>query len=500
MNKPKNESRMLLTMDSIVKTFPGVKALNGVSFQLAPGEVVALVGENGAGKSTLMKILCGLYQADAGKIVVNGKEKKFHDPGEAKKAGIVMIHQELSLVQDLSAAENIYLGSLPMKNGLVDWPTLNAAAVQQLNILGYDIDPKAPVRQLSISQQQMLEICRGIALGAQILVFDEPTSSLTEKETEILFSNIRRLKQQKIGIVYISHKMDEIKRISDRIEVLRDGKNSGSFITAQTDMQEVISAMIGRTLENYYYKSKRAVDRTMLKVKDLCVDGVFQDVSFEVKAGEVVGLYGLVGAGRTEIAETIFGVRRKTGGEVLVDGKKLSLHNTQDAVRSNIGLVPEDRKEQGLVLRMSCRDNVVAARIPWLLNRLGWFDSKKSMAIYDEYRDKLNIASPSPDQWVLYLSGGNQQKVVLGKWLCMTPKILIMDEPTRGIDVGTKSEIYRLIDRLANQGIAILVISSEMPEILGVCDRVITIVSGRITGEFCGEALTEENIMQAIAL
>ena len=294
--------------------------------------------------------------------------------------------------------------------------------------------------------------------------------------------------------------MDEIKRITDRIVVLRDGQNSSEFITKDTEIKDVISAMIGRTLENYYFKSKRTANEKILEVENLSVDGIFQNISFDVKAGEVVGLYGLVGAGRTEIVETIFGVRKKNSGTIRIAGKEQEIKTTKDAVKSNIGLVPENRKEQGLVLRMSCKDNIVAAKIPWLLNKLRYFDEKKSMDIYEEYREKLSIASPSPNQWAVYLSGGNQQKIVLGKWLCMSPRVLILDEPTRGIDVGTKSEIYRLIDKLANEGMAIIVISSEMPEILGVCDRVITIVSGKITGEFREEGLTEENIMQAIAL
>lgn len=500
MSNLNTNDRTLLEMKSIAKFFPGVKALNGVDFTLNRGEVVALVGENGAGKSTLMKILCGLYQADEGTILIDGEPVRFLNPSDAKQAGVVMIHQEISLVLDMSVAENIYLGSLPTKKNLVDWKALNTMVELQLKLLGYDIDPKTPVRMLSIAQQQMVEICRGITLGARILVLDEPTSSITEKETEILFANIERLKKQGIGIVYISHKIDEIKQITDRIIVLRDGQNSGSFVTENTEITEVISTMIGRKLDNYYFKSKRTSDEKMLEVENLSVDGVFQDISFSVNAGEVVGLYGLVGAGRTEIVETIFGVRKRTGGTIKIAGQKQDIKTTEDAVRANIGLVPENRKEQGLVLRMSCKDNIVAAKIPQLLNKLKMFDEKKAMEIYDEYQEKLSIASPSPNQWTLNLSGGNQQKIVLGKWLCMTPRVLILDEPTRGIDVGTKSEIYRLIDKLANDGMAIIVISSEMPEILGVCDRVITIVSGRITGEFHDEHLTEENIMHAIAL
>lgn len=367
MSNLNTNDRTLLEMKSIAKFFPGVKALNGVDFTLNRGEVVALVGENGAGKSTLMKILCGLYQADEGTILIDGEPVRFLNPSDAKQAGVVMIHQEISLVLDMSVAENIYLGSLPTKKNLVDWKALNTMVELQLKLLGYDIDPKTPVRMLSIAQQQMVEICRGITLGARILVLDEPTSSITEKETEILFANIERLKKQGIGIVYISHKMDEIKQITDRIIVLRDGQNSGSFVTENTEITEVISTMIGRKLDNYYFKSKRTSDEKMLEVENLSVDGVFQDISFSVNAGEVVGLYGLVGAGRTEIVETIFGVRKRTGGTIKIAGQKQDIKTTEDAVRANIGLVPENRKEQGLVLRMSCKDNIVAAKIPQLL-------------------------------------------------------------------------------------------------------------------------------------
>lgn len=491
---------IILEVKQISKTFPGVKALKNVDFQLRAGEVMALVGENGAGKSTLMKIICGVYKPDqgSGEILLHGEKRHFATPMDAKKAGIAMIFQEISLVMDLSIAENIYMGSLPRSRGLIDWKSLNQKAAENLATLGYDLDPQTPVRQLSIAQQQMVEVCRGISLGAKILIFDEPTSSLTDKETEVLFENIKSLKRQGIGMVYISHKMDEISRVSDRITVLRDGENSGLFVTESTSIDDVVQSMIGRKINQFYYKSEHRAAKERLRVEKLSSYPSFEDVSFHVSAGEVLGFYGLVGAGRTELVETIFGIRKKTGGKIFIDDKEVSIQSAKDAVKNKLALVPENRKEQGLILGMSCEDNISVAKLPWIATRLKVVSHKKTREIYDEYEKALSISSPGPRQKVVYLSGGNQQKIVIGKWMSLNPEILILDEPTRGIDVGAKAEIYKLIDKLAREGMAIIVISSEMPEILGICDRIITIAGGRFTGEFTREELTEVNLIQGI--
>lgn len=501
MNGTDNKD-MILEVTNITKSFPGVKALKHVDFQLKAGEVMGLVGENGAGKSTLMKILCGVYQPDPGEgeIIFNGEKRYFFTPSDAKKAGIVMIFQEISLVMDLSIAENIYMGSLPLERGLINWKRLNQDASRKLEELGYDLDPRIPVRQLSIAQQQMVEVCRGISLGARILIFDEPTSSLTDRETEILFDNIKRLKNQGIGMVYISHKMDEISRVSDRITVLRDGENSGLFESKATPMETVVQSMIGRKMDQFYYKSEHHTGKERLRVKNLSSSPQFENVSFHVSAGEVLGFYGLVGAGRTELVETIFGLRRKTGGQIFIDEKEAVIRSAKDALRHKLALVPENRKEQGLILGMSCENNISVAKLPWLANRLQVVPSKKTRAIYDKYEKVLSISSPGPKQKVIYLSGGNQQKIVIGKWMSLEPEILILDEPTRGIDVGAKAEIYKLIDKLAVEGMAVIVISSEMPEILGICDRIITIADGTFTGEFAGSELTEHNLIQGITV
>ena len=495
-------SEYVLEMKDINKTFPGVKALNGAHLNLKYGEVLALCGENGAGKSTLMKVLSGVYHADegSGEILYEGKPVRYNNPNEAKKEGIILIFQELSLVMDLTVAENLYLGSLPKKGGRIDWAKMNADAQKVLDELECPAKPTDVISSLPIAQQQMVEIARGIALGAKILVLDEPTSSLTEKEKNSLFKIVRKLKTQNVGMVYISHKMDEIFEISDRVLVMRDGKPTGEFATKDITLDDIVNSMIGRSLENYYYKANWNPKEEVLRVENLSLKGFFKDITFNVHAGEVVGFYGLVGAGRTEIMETIFGIRKADSGTVYIDGKETKIRTSVDAVKDKIGFVTENRKEQGLVLGQSCRENMAMAKLPWI-SKGGFVDRKATFDIYNEYHDKLALASPSSEQPVGNLSGGNQQKVVLGKWLTIGPKLLILDEPTRGIDVGSKSEIYRLIAEMAeNEGKAIIVISSEMPEIMGISNRVITISQGNLTGELTGDQITEEALMRAILI
>ncbi len=496
-----NNGEYILEMKDISKTFPGVKALNKVNLKLKKGEVLALCGENGAGKSTLMKILCGVYtpDTDSGDIIYNGKKVSFKRTIDAKNEGIIMIFQELSLVTDLSVAENIFLGSLPMKSGVIDWKKLYADTKKILLELGCDFSPKTPIANLPISQQQLVEIARGLALGAKILILDEPTSSLTDREKDSLFRIVRMLKDKGVGVIYISHKMDEIFEITDRVSVFRDGCNTGEFITKEIVLDDIVKSMIGRTLDDYYHKSNAIPGEEVLRVENLTKKGMYENISFNVRKGEVVGLYGLVGAGRSEIVETIFGVRRPDKGDIYLNGKKAHIKNTVQAVKHRIGLVPENRKEQGLILEMSCRENIMLSKLPWLKKGL-WVDKKASYRIYNDYKEKLSISSPSSEQKIVNLSGGNQQKVILGKWLCMDPQLLILDEPTRGIDVGSKSEIHKLIAGLAEDGMAIIVISSEMPEIIGVSNRLFTISNGELTGELEGEEINEQAVMKAITM
>ena len=494
-------SEYVLEMNNINKTFPGVKALDNAYLRLKPGEVLALCGENGAGKSTLMKILSGVYNADrgSGEILYKGRPVKYDNPNAAKKDGIVLIFQELSLVQELSVAENIYLGSLPMKGRFIDWKKLYADTQDVLDQLECPASPKDQVAVLPIAQQQMVEIARGIALGAKVLVLDEPTSSLTEKEKDALFRSVRRMKEAGVGIVYISHKMDEIFEISDRVLVMRDGKPTGDFVTKDIDLDTIVSSMIGRSLGSFYFKGKGETRGEVLRVEDLCVKGYFRNVSFSVQAGEVLGFYGLVGAGRTEIMESIFGVRKLDAGKIYLHGKEIRIHSSIDAIRNKIGFLTENRKEQGLVLKQSCCENMAMANLPNMMKG-GLVDNSAVLSLYEKYHELLSISSPGPKQIVGNLSGGNQQKIVVGKWMAIGPELLILDEPTRGIDVGSKSEIYKLIAEMADSGMAVILISSEMPEIMGVSNRVITMAQGQLTGALSGNELTEEALMRSILI
>lgn len=496
MNDPREPA---LRLQGIVKTFPGVRALDGVDFEVMPGEVHALLGENGAGKSTLMKVLAGMYQPDEGEIIIAGQPVRMTTPIEAKAQGVVLIHQELSLVPEMSAAENIYLGELPRRSlGRVDWKTLEERSNAILTRLKCKFRAEVTVAHLSIANQQMVEIARALTVDARVVVFDEPTASLTDAEKVVLFDIINDLKAQGVGIVYISHRMDEIFTLSDRITVLRDGAYRGTLTTAETNEDEVTRLMIGRSLDLSRNEAPRDFGKTMLEVQKLTCPGLFEDVSFSVRAGEVVGFYGLVGAGRTEIAETLFGLRVPDSGEIRIDGEPVAISSPRDAIALGISLVPENRKEQGLVLQMTCRDNMTLPQVQHLTT--GPFVSQSAeLAIFDQYRDKLAIKTPSWRQSAGVLSGGNQQKIVIGKWLSMQPRVLIVDEPTRGIDVGSKSEIHQLLRDLAAQGYAVIVISSEMPEVLRVSDRIVAMYHGRIMREFTIDEVTEDSLVQAIS-
>lgn len=488
-----------LRLEGIVKTFPGVRALDNVSFAVMPGEVHALMGENGAGKSTLMKVLGGIHQPDEGQIIVSEVPTVMTSPLQAKSKGIVFIHQELSLAEELSVAENIYLGELPLKSfGRVDWPKLYAQTNAILEKLKVGFNAKTRVGDLSIANQQMVEIARALTVDAKAVIFDEPTASLTDAEKVVLFDVIADLKSQGVGIIYISHRMEEIFKITDRISVLRDGQYQGTVVTADTDEEGVTQMMIGRKLDLSRAAVTHELGDIALEVRDLSCGALFQNVSFQVRRGEVLGFYGLVGAGRTEIAETLFGLRNPSGGTIHLDGAEIKINSPADAIAKGISLVPEDRKGQGLVLGMNCRDNMTLPQVSDLT--AGPFVAEGAeVAIFDQYRDKLDIRTPGWKQTVGNLSGGNQQKIVIGKWLSMHPNVLIVDEPTRGIDVGSKSEIHNLIRELAAQGYAVIVISSEMPEVLHVSDRIVAMYSGKVMRTFTSEEVTEDNLIQAIS-
>ncbi|WP_299749503.1 sugar ABC transporter ATP-binding protein [uncultured Boseongicola sp.] len=494
-----SEAIPILRLEGIVKTFPGVRALDDVSFTVMPGEVHALMGENGAGKSTLMKVLGGIYAPDEGRIFIDEEPTVMTSPLQAKAKGVVFIHQELSLADELTVAENIFLGELPLKSmGRVDWAKLYGDTNRILKTLNVGFNAKTRLGDLSIANQQMVEIARALTVEPRAVIFDEPTASLTDAEKVVLFDVIAELKARGVGIIYISHRMEEIFKITDRISVLRDGQYRGTLETAQTNEDEVTQLMIGRSLDLSRNESHHELGDVALEVRGLSCGNLFQDVSFEVRSGEVVGFYGLVGAGRTEIAETIFGLRNPSAGQILIDGQEVRISSPIDAIGYGISLVPEDRKAQGLVLGMNCRDNMTLPQVSDLT--AGPFVSDGAeIAIFDQYRDKLDIRTPGWKQIVGNLSGGNQQKIVIGKWLSMRPKVLIVDEPTRGIDVGSKSEIHNLIRDLAAQGYAVIVISSEMPEVLHVSDRIVAMYSGRVMRQFTSDEVTEDSLIQAIS-
>ncbi len=477
-----SKGETFIELKDIVKLFPGVRALDGVSFDIREGEVHSLCGENGAGKSTLIKVMTGVHQRDGGDYLIDGKSVNFTSTTEGIAAGVSCVYQELSMAPQLDVAHNLFIGNLPMKGALVDHKTLYARTAEILGELDLNISPKAIAGELSVGQQQMIEIGRALTRNARVIIMDEPTSSLSEAETETLFNVIRKLVDRNIAIIYISHKLDEVMFLSDRITVIRDGKNIISKDKDDFTQDELIANMIGRPLENLYLKEPAEITDTMLEVNHLTRKGVFEDISFSVRKGEVVGFFGLVGAGRSEIMRAVFGVDHYDSGEVIVDGKKLRGGNPASAIDAGIGFCTEDRKKEGLALRLSILLNMTLVKLPKLA-KAGVVNRGAQRSAANEYMESISIKAPSVAQLVGNLSGGNQQKVVVAKWLMMNPKVLIVDEPTRGIDVGSKSEIYGLLSDLAKQGMAIVVVSSEIEEIMGVCDSVVTIFEGKKTAQ-----------------
>ncbi len=485
----------LLEMRGVSKTFPGVKALDKVDLTVYPGEVLALVGENGAGKSTLMKILSGIHKMDEGEILFEGKPIRIRDPLSSQKAGISIIYQELNVLNNLSISENLFLGREPLRgNRLVDHARAHREARALLDEVKLPLDTRTVVSQLSTAQKQMVEVAKALSFNARLIIMDEPTSSLTDTETQTLFDIIRKLRARGVAIVFISHRMVELFQISDRVAVLRDGQMVGTMETAHTTEAEIISAMVGRDVANLYDKDEAPIGEVVLEVRGLNTKDHLRDISFQLRAGEILGFAGLVGAGRSEVMRAVFGIDPRQSGEIYVRGQKADICNTADALRYGIGFVPEDRKEQGLVLDMTVKKNLSLAALDRLSR--GWFiDKPKERATVDSFVDKLRVKTPSIEQTVKNLSGGNQQKVVIAKWMANEPSILILDEPTRGIDVGAKKEIHKLMSELANQGVAIIMISSELPEIIGMSDRIIVMHEGSIKGELTHRPVTQEEIM-----
>lgn len=486
----------LLEMRGIVKSFPGVRALRGVDLSLQPGEVLALLGENGAGKSTLMKILGGAQSADAGSIQIAGQEFHFRSPQDARRAGIAVIYQEFNLVPGLTAAENIFLGQERTHAGFIERQHEHQRAAELFQRLGGQIDLDAPCRRLTTAQQQLVEIAKALAFDARIIVMDEPSAALTSLEVERLFAIIRDLRQQGIGIIYISHRLDEIFSITDRVTVLRDGANVGERPIGQLTRQQMIELMVGRELKDEFPPRSARIGAPRLKVSGLRRGRTVRDVSFEVRGGEILALTGLIGAGRTEVVRLIFGADRREAGDIQLDGRPLILRTPRDAIAAGIGLLTEDRKLQGLILGHSVRENFGLPNLDWLAAD-GFVRMRRERAEFARYVESLRIKIPHQEQPARNLSGGNQQKVVLAKWLARDCEVLIFDEPTRGIDVGAKYEIYLLIHELAAQGKAIIMISSEMPEVLGMADRILVMHDGRVTGEITDVAhATQEQLMQ----
>ena len=489
----------LLRMESISKSFPGVKALSNVTIDLQYGEVLALVGENGAGKSTLMKILTGIYPKDEGTITLQGKEILVQSPKQAQELGISIIHQELNLMKDLTVAENIFIGREPKgtMNLLVNDKQLNKQTAELFNKLNLDLDPKTKVRHLTVAKQQMVEIAKALSFNSKILIMDEPTTALTETEIDTLFDIINSIREKGVGIIYISHRMDELKRISNRITVMRDGTYVDTLETSETEMSKVIQLMVGR---HVYIESKPNIasgeKETVLKVSNISTKNLLKDVSFELKKGEILGFAGLMGAGRTEVARVLFGADPSTKGTINLHGKDVKIKSPADAVKQGIGYLSEDRKQYGLLVSMDVKSNIALATIKDYQTKSFFVSDSKIKKTATKYVDSLKIKTPSVDQEIRLLSGGNQQKVVIAKWLQRDCDILIFDEPTRGIDVGAKGEIYKLLDELAASGKSIIMISSELPEVLRMSHRIVVMSEGKITGVLSSEEATQEKIME----
>jgi rhamnose transport system ATP-binding protein len=490
-------SETILRMTNISKSFAGVHALRGVQLELRPGEVHALLGENGAGKSTLVKVITGVHQPDTGEIYLNDQRIHLADPREATALGISAIYQELSMFPDLDITENIFVGRRPTrKGGLIDWPKMYRTSEELLSSLGVHLNLKTKARNLSIAQQQMVEIARALSVNASILIMDEPTSALTLNEVAELFQIVRRLREKGTAIVFISHRLEELFEIADRVTVLRDGAYVDTLSMDGVTQDELIRMMVGRTVTDLFPKQEVAAGEVVLRVKNLTRRGAFEDVSFDLHKGEILGMAGLIGAGRTEVSQALFGVAPAHAGTIEIEGQPLHITSPRQAMDHGLALVPEDRQHHGLVPPLDITDNITLPNLAHF-TKAGWLNKKEAQNAAFQAATQLQVKATTVWQKVRELSGGNQQKIVLAKWLSTHPRILILDEPTRGIDVGTKAEVHRLMSELAAEGIAILMISSELPEVLGMSDRILVMHEGKVTGLFDRSEATQEKIMLA---
>jgi len=487
----------IVELSGIAKHFGGVQALRGVDFRLFPGEVHALVGENGAGKSTLVKILAGIHRPDAGGVKVGGEVVELRSPIQAQALGIAVVQQEPMLFPDLDVAENVFMGRHPRDRfGRVDWKRMHREVNQLLASLDVSLSSHTPLQGLSVAEQQLVEIAKALSMQARVLVLDEPTAALSAHEVEELFTIVKQLRERGVAILFVSHRLEEVFKIADRLTVFRDGAHIITAPVSEMTTEEIIKHMVGRELSNLFPKSEAEIGEVVLEVRHLTRAGVFADVSFQLRRGEILGLAGLVGAGRTEVARVLFGIDRAESGEIWLKGKKVRIRSPQHAMDNGIAYVPEDRHQQGLVMNFSIAANVT---LPILqqVSRLGLIYPRREQKIAAEYSRQLRVRSTGVEQLVNTLSGGNQQKVVLSKWLATNPSVLILDEPTRGIDVGAKAEVHRIISDLAGSGLAIILISSELPEVLAMADQVIVLHEGRVTGAFARSEATQERVMFA---
>ena len=485
----------IVELEHINKSFPGVKALDDVSFNLKSGEVLALVGENGAGKSTLMKILSGVYTRDSGDITLFGERIDELTPKKAQALGVAIIHQELNMCGHLTVAENIFLGREKLHSGILNEREMRKEAAAILGNLNIDIDPDTIVGDLPVSKQQMVEIAKALSTNAKILIMDEPTSALTSKEIDDLFVIIRKLRAAGHGIVYISHRLEELQHIVDRVTIMRDGQYITSTNFVDTTMADIITNMVGREIKEQFPRVECQKGEKIFEVKHLNAGRIVRDISFSLYAGEIVGFAGLMGAGRTETTRAIFGADPRESGEIFLDGKKITIHTPSDAIKAGIVLAPEDRKKDGLCTKLPIRENIALPNLDLLCNPLGVINRKKEDEMCDKVVQELRIKTPNVEIDAAGLSGGNQQKVVVGKWLARDSRVVIFDEPTRGIDVAAKVEIYNLMNQLKQQGIAVMFVSSEMPEVMGIADRIVVMCDGRITGEVMARETTQEEIL-----
>ena len=486
---------IIVSMHDICKSFPGVKALDHVDFELRSGEVMALLGENGAGKSTLMKVLSGVYTRDSGDMEIQGKAYGNLTPKQAQAAGVAIIHQELNMCRHLTVAENMFLGREKVHGIVLSQRQMEAEAAEVLGRLKIDISPRTVVGDLPISKQQMVEIAKALSMDARILIMDEPTSALTAREIEDLFRIIRDLRASGHGIVYISHRLEELQHIVDRVTIMRDGQYITTMNFADTTIDQIITYMVGREIKEKFPRVTCEKGKKVFEVKNLNAGRMVRNVSFSLYEGEIVGFAGLMGAGRTETTRAIFGIDPKQSGQIFLDGSEIAIHSPMDAIRQGVVLAPEDRKKDGLCTKLSIRHNIALPNLDLLCNRLGVVSHSKENAMCDRAVKNLQIKTPSVDVDAANLSGGNQQKVVVGKWLARDSRVVIFDEPTRGIDVAAKVEIYHLMNQLKQQGIAVMFVSSELPEVLGIADRVIVMCDGQITGEVMARESTQNEIL-----